>query len=194
MKRTTKKATKKAPARSKRPKKTTAKTTVAASAVPVLIPQPHGGALRNGGPNVGGPGRPKNEIRAKLRELAYGKGLDFLSELLDGKLTVELLGECPHCGETSTPDLTKWTATLLDKVSASADQRLKANEQALRFGVGTQSEQVLSEEDIRGWEGHVARFLHDRLTAEGWTLDQVGALLSGLDEHMRAFDPRERTK
>lgn len=27
-----------------------------------LIPQPHGGALRNGGPNKGGTGRPKDEF------------------------------------------------------------------------------------------------------------------------------------
>lgn len=52
-------ATKKAP---RKGRKTTAKTTGA------LIPQPHGGALRNGGTNRGGTGRPPNVIRQGLRE------------------------------------------------------------------------------------------------------------------------------
>lgn len=43
-----------------RRKKTTVKTTGQ------LIPQPHGGALRNGGPNVGGPGRPTSAVRELL--------------------------------------------------------------------------------------------------------------------------------
>lgn len=45
--------------------KTTAKST--GRVVGELIPQPHGGALRNGGPNAGGTGRPPSEIRKKLR-------------------------------------------------------------------------------------------------------------------------------
>ena len=72
------------------------------------------------------------------------------------------------------------------------DQQVRALDLALKYGVGTQSEQVLSEDDIRSWEGHVARYLHDRLTAEGWKPEQVHALLTGLDEHMKAFDPREK--
>ena len=44
---------------------TTAKTTE--RKVGELIPQPHGGALRNGGPNRGGPGRAPSEIRKQLR-------------------------------------------------------------------------------------------------------------------------------
>ncbi len=192
-KRTPEKAARKAATkRSKRPKKTAGKSAVAASAVPVLIPQPHGGALASGGiPGNPGGGRPKNEIRERLRGIAFGKGLGFLEETLDGKVSVRLVGKCEHCGEETAMDPV-WQKMLLDRISASVDQRLKANEQALRFGVGTQSEQVLSEDDIRAWEGHVARYLHDSLTARGWTREDVGALLVGLDEHMRAFDPRER--
>ena len=48
--------------------KTTAETTVPARVeTGQLIPQPHGGALRNGGTNRGGPGRPPSEIRAACR-------------------------------------------------------------------------------------------------------------------------------
>ena len=191
MKRTAKKAAKKAATkRAKRPNKSVKK-----SAADLLVPGRNGGLIRYGSlpGNTPGTGRPKNEIRAKLRELAFGKGLDFLAELLEGKLPIRLIGKCEKCGEEGTPD-PEWTKRLLERVGASVEHRLRANEQALRFGVGTQSEQVLSEDDIKAWEGHVARYLHDALTAEGWTLDRVGALLSGLDEHMRAFDPRERSK
>lgn len=69
--RTPKKAARKAATkRSKRPK-TTAKSSVklsaASPAVGELVPQPHGGALRYGGPNAGGPGRPPNALRALMR-------------------------------------------------------------------------------------------------------------------------------
>src|SRR5690348_17498928 len=44
-------------------RKTTEKPTVGQ-----LVPQPHGGALRHGGPNKGGTGRPPDAIRAAMRE------------------------------------------------------------------------------------------------------------------------------
>ena len=50
----------------KRKGKTTAKTT---AVIGELIPQPHGGALRNGGPNKGGTGRPKKAFKKFCREL-----------------------------------------------------------------------------------------------------------------------------
>ena len=43
---------------------TTDKCTVA---VGELVPQPHGGALRNGGTNAGGTGRPASAVRATCR-------------------------------------------------------------------------------------------------------------------------------
>lgn len=47
-----------------------------------LVPQPHGGALRNGGTNAGGTGRPKNELRAKLRE-GFEKALPHIQAALE---------------------------------------------------------------------------------------------------------------
>lgn len=44
-------------------RKTTAKSTARKPRVGELIPQGHGGALRNGGTNRGGPGRPRSAIR-----------------------------------------------------------------------------------------------------------------------------------
>lgn len=159
-KRTPKKAARKAATKQSKRPKTTAKTTEAVPAVGALIPQPHGGALRNGGPNVGGSGRPKNELREMLRDFAWEKLPGFRAQ---------------------------WDAL-------TPDQQVRALDLALKYGVGTQSEQVISDDDIKAWEGHVARYLHDSLTARGWTREDVGALLVGLDEHMKAFDPRERRK
>lgn len=117
------------------------------SATPALVPQPHGGALLSGGlpGHAGGPGRPKDEIRARLREIAYGKGLTFLDELLDGRISVRLVGRCSQCGNEQAPD-PDFVRALLERIEASVDQRLKANEQALRFGVGTQTERISPEE------------------------------------------------
>ena len=42
-------------------------------------------ALRNGGPNRGGPGRPPNEFKARMRELASSdEALRYLEECVDG--------------------------------------------------------------------------------------------------------------
>lgn len=48
-----------------------------------LIPQPHGGALRNGGTNKGGTGRPPSEVRIKAAQLGYRvieEGLGILDD------------------------------------------------------------------------------------------------------------------
>ena len=45
-----------------------------------LIPQPHGGALRNGGTNKGGTGRPKNEIRDTARR-NFDEAMPLLEEI-----------------------------------------------------------------------------------------------------------------
>jgi hypothetical protein len=60
-----------------------------------LVPQPHGGALR-----AGGPGRPKSQASIAIREARYQlkASLDALVKIRDG-------GKCKHCGRgASTPD------------------------------------------------------------------------------------------
>jgi hypothetical protein len=47
-----------------------------------FIPGRNGGRLRNGGPNQGGPGRPKDAVRAACR-LAFDKRLPRLQALAD---------------------------------------------------------------------------------------------------------------
>ena len=59
-------------------KKTTAKTT----ATGTLVPQKHGGALRHGGTNKGGPGRPRNRIRNMAVESLEDR-LGIADEIID---------------------------------------------------------------------------------------------------------------
>jgi hypothetical protein len=47
-----------------------------------MIPQPHGGALRNGGTNRGGTGRPKSEIRRACAE-AFDSRIPRLLQIMD---------------------------------------------------------------------------------------------------------------
>ena len=51
-------------------------------AVGTLKPQAHGGALRHGGTNRGGPGRPGSKVQ-KLSERNYVKRMPILAEIAD---------------------------------------------------------------------------------------------------------------
>jgi len=114
-----------------------------------LIPQPHGGAIRWGGTNKGGAGRPRDEFRAELREIARSRGVPFLVEVLDGKVPIDFVGTCPKCKAEARRDFDPaYWQRLQAMVQASVDQRLKAIEQMLRYGLGTQTEAV-APEDIK---------------------------------------------
>lgn len=107
----------------------------------VLVPQKHGGAIWRGGPAnpSAGPGRPKDELRAKLLEIGREKAAPFLAGILEGNVSVTLVGTCEECGHEQKLDRAS-TAVLLDKVESSIDSRIKAAEQALKYGLGTQKE------------------------------------------------------
>jgi hypothetical protein len=124
-------------------RKTTGATTVAVGA---LIPQPHGGALRNGGTNRGGPGRPPDAVRAAYRELGATKGFGFISDLLDGKLAVSLLGKCDAC-EHEQPLSEEWVELMMNRIHARVDHMLRANEQALKVGLPKAKEMVIDDKD-----------------------------------------------
>jgi hypothetical protein len=66
------------------PFKTDEKSTGQSTALPVgaLVPQSHGGALRNGGTNRGGSGRPASLIRKKLQG-SFAKRIKTLEEIAD---------------------------------------------------------------------------------------------------------------
>lgn len=111
----------------KRAKKTTAKTTA-------LVPQDHGGALRQGGTNAGGPGRPPSAVRAVLRE-AYEDRIPFLRALADGQ---------PITLRTATSSKnSKGERTVTSKkrvFTPGVNDRLAAMEQLARYGIGTTKE------------------------------------------------------
>lgn len=101
-----------------------------------LVPQPHGGALRPG--NRGG-GRPKDKVREKLQRIAQGDSVPFLKSLVKGAVRVRFVGRCPHCGKDAEPDET-WTIQAVAALNENARARLIANEQVLKYGIGTQVE------------------------------------------------------
>ena len=68
---------------------TTSKARLSDAPVGSLVPMPNGGALRNGGPNKGGPGRPPEAIRAQSRE-AYER---IIAEIQSRDLTDASLSE-----------------------------------------------------------------------------------------------------
>lgn len=137
----TKKKPAKKPVKKSGPKSGNAKGTV------TLAPQPHGGAIRVGSlpGNTPGTGRPPDEIRARLRELGAKKSVPFLESLLDGEIPVKLLGKCAECGHDQ-PITTEWVEVLLDQFKASVDQRLKASEQTMKYGLATKELVIASTE------------------------------------------------
>lgn len=76
----------KKPRQRRKPKAQTVAQTTVQTRVPVgtLVPQPHGGALRYGGTNKGGPGRPPTELRRTLRDLLDTGGIAYLAECARG--------------------------------------------------------------------------------------------------------------
>ncbi len=102
-----------------------------------LIPQPHGGALLPGGKpgNRGGTGV-RDEVREKLAGIANGKGIEFLDQLMEGKARFRLVGVCESCGhEAKDPHSKAETDAMWDEIKATVENRLKASDQILKYGV-----------------------------------------------------------
>jgi len=65
------------------------------------IPGRNGGTLRNGGPNKGGPGRPRSVIKEACADLFDERGLEIARQILDSEdstnadklRTLDLLGK-----------------------------------------------------------------------------------------------------
>lgn len=56
-----------------------------------LVPQPHGGALRHGGTNAGGPGRPSDLFRERCRaSLERAKALEVAESIISGDILEEI--------------------------------------------------------------------------------------------------------
>lgn len=123
-----------------------------------LVPQPHGGALRHGGTNRGGPGAPPSAIRAGLRG-SYEQRRAFLERVVDGEVMNRIEvpaaivlrhARCPACGiqgmQLKDPDKDALLTFTVD-VSASVKDRIGALEQMAKYGMGTLKE--VSVENVR---------------------------------------------
>lgn len=121
---------KRAPTRKAKPsraRQSTGKTSERAAAPNVpetgaLVRQPHGGALRYGGTNRGGTGRPPSAIREQLRG-DFDRRRRILREIADGKAMVRV-----RDAEG------KETESL---VSAAPRDRLRAIDIMGKYGIGT---------------------------------------------------------
>lgn len=144
----------------------------------VVVPQKHGGAIYQGAPKnpVAGTGRPPEAIRAAMRELGAAKGVPFLSDILDGKIPVQLIGICNQCKAEQKMD-DSWARELLDKVGTSIDHRLKANEQALKYGLGTKEEITVVSAEVKSRLARQIQVITASLDA-----DSAASLLAQLDE------------
>lgn len=142
-----------------------------------LVPALNGGMIRHGSlpGNTPGTGRPPDAIRAQMRELGAAKGIPFLEDVLDGKIAFTLVGTCSHCGKESTPGSSDWLKGLTDQIRASVDQRLKANEQAFKYGLGTKEEITVVSEDVRSRIQAQAQLIASR---PSWPRDELLAQLS----------------
>lgn len=119
-----------------------------------VIPRPNGrGALRHGSlpGNTPGTGRPRDEVRQSLLELATGKGVPFLDNLLDGRVRIRLVQICEHCGKKAKNAHTPAEIEeVINSVRVSIDQRLKGLDQTLRYGLGTKDElDIRSHPDVQ---------------------------------------------
>lgn len=112
-------------------KKSTAITTAA------VRPQRHGGALRNGGTNRGGSGRPASAIRERLRG-SFAERIPVLEAFADG--AAPITEKCPKCGHEPDSDGSVEAITTTD--------RLRAMDLLAKYSLGEKTELTLVSPEI----------------------------------------------
>lgn len=100
--------------------------------------QEHGGALRRGGTNRGGTGRPPHVIRDHFRELLAAQGTKHLAEVLAG--VVHFRGKCEKCSHVQTRKINH---------ASESGERTRVVEVLARFGIGTKDELNLISPEVR---------------------------------------------
>jgi hypothetical protein len=127
-----------------------------AASQPALIPQPHGGALLSGGKpgNAGGPGRPKDELRAKMRTAADA-ALDAMLAALAG----ERLATDAAAAVLNDADVQALGAEVVASLQTILPRHLTArltnrelsqyHETLAKYGVGVQAEVDSRHSDVR---------------------------------------------
>ena len=152
---------------------------------PVLIPQPHGGALLDSGApgNRGGTGRPPSIVRSLARE-AWADRTPILTAIADGhvmnKVKVPLSAvlrhaRCPKCRtplKAKAPQLAE-DVTLEGAISASAGERVRAMSELSKVGLGP----ALSHDDVRE---RVRQMLQILMARELWTREDAINAIEGV--------------
>lgn len=162
-------------------------------ATAVLIPQPHGGALRAGGKpgNRGGSGVPPSALRDRLRD-SMADRIPVIESIADGEATVrkefrviDVLHHvnCPKCGGNlhvnATDAIEAMSITIIGKTSPSPRDRINAIDLAAKYGLGTKDEiSVVSADVMARLDAQAARFVAElepealaivkRITDEVW--------------------------
>lgn len=130
---------------------TETRETAAQTAVPRLVPQPHGGALLAGGlkGNRGGR-RYKDDTIEKLSELVAEQGPSVVGEIMRGEVRYTYKGTCSKCGEESEgPADVKALLEVLSYRTPSPDTRLRSVEVAAKIAWGEKSTVELVSPDVR---------------------------------------------
>lgn len=139
--------------------------------------QPHGGALRTGGTNAGGPGRPPSWIRQRLTG-SYAERIETIERMADGTLDIPLRQRCEHCGKIPSKQPTE--QELLKRAVPPADMR-GAMEHMARYGFGPVKEVNL--EEAQAFVETIYRVLEEKLPKTQF--DEVDVAIS------RALKSRE---
>lgn len=137
----------------------TAQKTTDEPTVPVgaLVKQAHGGALRNGGTNRGGPGVAPSALRERLRG-SFAQRESVITDIADGKpcqtvrMSLASLSShlvCANCGESEIkPDSPEAMLVEINvEVSASPKDRLAALDLMAKYGLGALKE--VSRENVQ---------------------------------------------
>lgn len=114
------------------------------------IPKHGIGRLQIGNPgNKGGPGKPADYVRAKMRKLGYAKAIPFLRRVLEGEIHISLVGVCVKCKHEQELDA-KWLELVQEKVSVSVADGLKASDILLKHGLASK-ELVIASDNARSF-------------------------------------------
>lgn len=116
-----------------------------------MVPQEHGGALRQGGTGAGG--RPKEDFRAKVREaLEESGGLAFLVRVVKGEETDDVVVTIGKGADA---------VNMVERVRPKLKDRILATEVLIEHGHGKAPQEITLHEDTPRPTGEqlVARLL-----------------------------------
>lgn len=100
------------------------------------MPQPHGGAIKaRGNPgNKGGPGRPPNELRERMRELGWVALEEVLARVQASRRTVPPRA---HLQKMTKDELIELLEGIREWIEISPNELRQILDTAAKYGIGT---------------------------------------------------------